>query len=214
MIPTNYALLIPRVRILGNDTESSNPQFGDVPTGVRDASNKLFRLSNQNPVPGTVLLTYGTTTRSAAGFTVDAATGYITMAAAPDAGITQPFFFDYYFQWFVDADYQDMLDNATLELGGVAGQDVDAGLYPAQVQIALAGYWNRRASATANMFATHGGSADAHPETVTNAFRNLAKDARNTGYTLRDMFYKRQGKRLAPASSTVTYGFDPQTPPR
>ena len=144
----------------------------------------------------------------------DAASGYVTLTVAPDAGTTQPFFFDYFFNWFLDADYQDMLDDATLELGGIAGQDVDPGLYPAQIQFALSYMWNRRASATANIFATSGGGADAHPETVTNAFRNLAKDARNNGATLRDMFYKRQGKRNAPASSTITYGFDPQTPPR
>ena len=217
MSATPYTLLIARLRILGNDTATSNPKFGDTPQGVRDGTNKTFRLAAGNPVAGSIYYTYGATVRATTGFTLlDQMSGYMGLAAAPDAGTTQPFFFDYFFQWFADADYQDMIDDATLALGGIAGQDLPegAGLYPAQIQYALANYWDRRASATANMFASHGGSADAHPETVTNAFRNLAKDARKNGDTLRDAFYKRFGKRNAPASATVTYGFDLQTPPR
>ncbi len=215
---TNYPLLIGGVRTFGNDTETNNPKFADTPAGIRDGVNKIFRLSAQNIVvstPPSLFLTYGSITRAATGFTLtDAPSGYITMGTAPDAGTTQPFFFDYYFQWFVDNDIMSMIDAATLELGGQIGTDLDPGLYPAQVQYALFHFWNRRASATANMFASHGGNADAHPETVTNAFRNLAKDAKKNGDDLRDMFYKRFGKRNAPASATITYGFDPQTPPR
>ena len=50
MSATNYALLVPRFRILASDTVTSNPHFGESPTGLRNAVNKVFRLAFPNPV--------------------------------------------------------------------------------------------------------------------------------------------------------------------
>jgi hypothetical protein len=215
MAATNYTELIARLRVEANDTSESNFKPGDTPVGTRDASNKVFRLAYPNPVSASLRLTYGTTIRSATGFTLlDSASGYVQLTNAPDSGATQPFFFDYFYQWFTDADLQKMLDGATEDLGGVAGTDLEAGLYSAQVQFALARFWKRRASTYAHLYATTGGNASASPESVTAQFLSLAKAATNEGVRLMTAFYTRHGKRNAPASGTITHKISPYTPRR
>lgn len=211
---TNYTSLLASLRVECDDTADSKLKLGDTPQGTRDASNVIFRLSATNIVTTSLKLTYGTTVRSATGFTVlDAVAGYIQMTAAPDA-TTQPFFFDYAFQYFTDADMMKFLDGATGDLGGVVGTDLDAGLYSAQVQFALARFWKRRASTYANQYATSGGGANASPESVTAQFLSLAKAATNEGVRLMNAFYTRHGKRQAPASGTITQRIVPYTPRR
>ena len=145
---TNYTDLIARARIECNDAIGDNPHFGETPAGVRGAANTVFRLLNQNPILSTLYFTYGATSRSQAGFTLlDGPSGYVNITAPPDANTTQPFFFDYFSQWFLDADYQKMIDGATEDLGGVAGQAVDPGLSSTLIQFVLARFWKRRASA-------------------------------------------------------------------
>ena len=215
MSATDYTTLIARLRVEANDTATSNPKMGDTPVGLRDGVNKVFRLSHGNPVSASLKLTYGATSRSESGFTLlDSASGYIQMDTAPDSGSTQPFFFDYFFQWFVDADYQNMIDGATEDLGGTAGTGIDAGLNSALVQFALSRFWKRRASTYAHLYSTAGGNANASPESVTAQFLSLAKAATSEGIRLMNAFYTRHGKRSAPASGTITHKISPYTPRR
>lgn len=215
MSATNYTELIARLRNESDDTATGKPKMGDTPYGDRNGVNTVFRLSYPNPVTGSIYLTYGTTIRSASGFTVlDGPGGIIQMTAAPDSGATQPFYFDYYYQWFLDDDLQKMIDGATEDLGGVAGTDLPAGLYSSQVQFALARFWKRRASRFAEFYATTGGGASASPESVTTQFLNLAKSATNEGIRLMNAYYTRHGGRQAPASGTITHVISPYTPKR
>lgn len=218
MAATAYTTLVARVRTLGNDTSTSNFKPGDTPEGTRDASNRIFRLHYPNlptVASGLIYCTYGTTARSSSLFTIlDAPSGYITMGSAPDAGTTNPFHFDYYYQWFIDADYNTMLDLGTEELGGTAGTDLAEGLYPAQVQYALSHYWGRRSSQYANLFPTTGGGANAQPQMPAENFLALAKIARANGDDLRDSYYKGFRGIRAPSSGTITYGISRGTPRR
>ena len=214
MSATNYAVLVPRVQVLANDSATSNPHFGETPTGLRDGSNKVFRLAFTNPVAAGIFMTYGAgIIRQAAGAltfqVLDQASGYLTVSpggVAPDAGITNPLAFDYFSQLYPYADYQSMLDEATEWIGGAAGVDVAEGLYPAQIRYALSVFYNRRASDKAKEYASSGGGIGAQPQTPAQAFTNLAKSALQQAVTLRDDFYKRQGQRNAPASGTMSYG--------
>jgi hypothetical protein len=213
MSATDYTTLIAKIRLSANDTATANFHPGETPMGLRNGTNKVFRLANTNPVAASMYLTYGSTVRSASGFSIlDAPSGYIEMTSAPDASTTQPFYFDYFHQWFVDADYNTMIDEATEALGESAGVATPEGLYPALIQYALSRFWIRRASQYANVYATRGGPADARPESVTQQFLNLSKEAEKRGQDLRDAYYKRFGKRAAPASGTVTLGSRPYTP--
>jgi hypothetical protein len=211
----DYTALIARARVECNDTASSNPHFGETPTGVRDAANTVFRLLNPNPVAASIYYTYGATSRSQAGFTLlDGPSGYVSITAAPDAGVTQPFFFDYFSQWFLDADYQQMIDGATEDLGGVAGQLMDAGLNSALIQFVISRFWKRRASTYANQYASAAGGSSAAPESVSSQYLALAKAATSEGIRLMTAFYTRHGKRNAPASGTITNQISPYTPRR
>jgi len=217
MSATNYALLVPRVRILTSDTSTSNPHFGETPTGKRNGTNKTFRLAFPNPVTGSIFMTYGTTIRASTGFVVlDGPSGYLTVDPAPDAdgaSATQPFYFDYFSQLYLDAEYNSMLDQATAWLGGVAGTDLAEGLYPAQCSYAASVFFTRRAAQEAPKYASSGGGASAAPQTPTEAFLKLARAAVKDAENFRDMYYKRQGQRHAPASGSITYGMSPGTPP-
>jgi hypothetical protein len=212
-----------RLRTLGNDTATSNPKFSDTPTGLRNAANALFRLSYPNPVPASMYLTYGAgIIRQPAGAgtfsLLDGPSGYVTMlgAAIPDASVTQPFFFDYFYQWFQDADYTTMLDNATDVIGpplGIsAGTDLPEGLYPAQLQYALSDYWNRRASQFANLFATKASTSESAPETPSLNFGKLAAAAQKSADKLLLAYYTKSGANKTPASGTVSYQFSKVTP--
>lgn len=229
MAATDYATLTTRVRTLGDDTATSNYKPGDVPQGLRNSANTIFRLSFRNVVVSSVLYTYGAgTIRSATGFTIldqlaqsisgspgaIGTTGYVSITSAPDQSTTQPLYFDYFYLWFSDADYQVMIDEATEILGGTAGQSVVEGLYPALIQFALMRYWTRRSSTWATFYQSSGGGASADPKTPTQNFLALAKMAADLGKTLMMNYYTRQGQREAPASGSITYGVDPYTPKR
>src|SRR5579863_2722813 len=130
---TSYSTLTLSIRAEVKDLVYSNPviaeTLGSNQSGT-DGTNTLFYLQNKNIVSGIISsvqygpwITLGATKRSLSGgaapFTLDALNGIITMGSAPTAGQT-PFFIDYYFQWFQDADYQYWIDEATQELGMVA----------------------------------------------------------------------------------------------
>jgi len=213
MSATNYAVLVPRVQILAHDTPTSNPHFGDTPTGIRNGTNQTFRLNFPNPVAASIFMTYGQSIiRQPAGGTtfavLDQPSGYLTVTPGgvpPDSGATQPMAFDYFSQLYSYADYQSMLDEGTEWLGGVAGTDITAGLYPAQIRYALSVFYNRRASDKAKEYASSGGGMGAQPQTPAQAFTRLAESALKQAITMRDDFYKRQGQREAPASGTIRY---------
>lgn len=211
---TNYTVLVQRLRTLASDSATSNFHPGETPSGVRDGNNKTFKLAFPNPVVGAIFMTYGSNIRAAAGFTIlDGPSGYLTVDPAPDAGVTQPFYFDYFSQLYPDADYKGWLDEAAEWLGGVAGTDVVEGLYPAQVYYGLSCFYARRASEKAPLFATSGGGVGAQPATPAQAFTKLADWALKKAEEKRDMFYKRQGQREAPASGTITMQMSSGQPP-
>ena len=222
MSATNYTVLVARLQDAACDLPTSNPHLGESPIGARDGSNKTFRLSFPNIVTTGIYMTYGSgiilQPAGASTFAIlDAATGYLTIqpsGSAPDAGTTQPLYFDYFANIFPYADYQSMLDEATDWLGGVAGTDLANGLYPAQVRYALSVFYNRRASNAAKEYAsTGGGGFGAQPQTPAQAFTALAKSALQQAVTLRDDFYKRQGQRNAPASGSIHYGISTDQSP-
>lgn len=225
MSATDYTTLIARIRNEGADTLSSNPRYGEVPAGVRDGNNKVFKLANANIVSGTIAtvqygpyVNYGANVRQlAAGtfpFSIDTLNGLATFTGAPDSGATQPFTIDYFFQFFTDAEYTAMIDAAGEELGVAAGTAVAEGLYPAQIKYALERYWTRRATVWAIQYTSAGGGASEDATTPAQTFLALAKEARKAGDNLMKLYYTSQGQNLKPASGTFNYKFDPYTPKR
>lgn len=227
---TDYTNLTLQARAEARDLVDSNPVVRETPSGGRDGSATVFYLDNKNIVSGIVSsvqygpwVTYGTNQRSLSDgsvpFTLDSLNGIVTMGTAPDDGTTQPFFIDYYFQWFTDANYVYWIDRATEELGQTAGSFTGAvagggSLTPALIQYVLERFWKNRASQYANKYATSTASASEDIQTVTDNFLNLAKNARKNGDMLRKFAYVDPGQKQKAASGTITYTMSPYTPRR
>lgn len=216
---SSLALLIASLRVKGEDTATSNLILGENPSGQgnlkNDGSNTNFRLQNRNIVSGSAYVTINSSYRSQSGFTVDTVNGLIVFGSAPVAD-SDPFYFDYNFYWFADSDYQDFVTSAVEDLGFVYADPipVPSGLYPALIQYSLYYYWTRRSTQYAHRYSSSGGQASQTIEAVTKNFMSLASQALKAAVQKRDDFYKRQGQRNAPASSTAVYRIDPITPIR
>lgn len=204
--------LINQLRSLANDTTTSNFIKFETPIGAADGANKYFKLQYENIVTASVYISYGTTFRTQAGFTVDLTNGIITFTSAP-ASATE-LLTDYNFLWFSDTEYSEFLVTASQHLGETDPDDVDTGLVMALLQYALGYYWQRRASAYAHRYSSSSMGVSAQVDVITTNFMKLANMAFNTGEKFRIQFYQRQGQREAPASGTQTYNIDPYTPQR
>jgi hypothetical protein len=213
--------LINKLRIVAHDTPSSNLKTTETPVGNTtngkpDGVGTKFRLQHQNIVTGSVFVTMGPLAadyRLASGFTLDAGNGILSFATAPASGL-DPFFVDYNWQWFTDAEHKEFLDEAAANLSAKDPTLVVAGLIPALMQFALSAYYNRLASRYAPLYSSTGGQTGHQIDVVTKSFENLAKDAFNRAVQFRDDYYKRQGQREAPASQAENYNIDPYTPIR
>lgn len=207
--------LITSLRILANDTPTSNTIRQETPQGVLDGTNVNFRLQNFPLVVGSVYVTAGSTFRGQAGFTVDAPNGIITFGTAP-LSTTKPWECDYNFQWFTDAEHTEFLGDGA-ELLGYTKSDpttVPAGLITPMLKYALAAFWMRRSSQYAHRFASSGGQVGHSVDVVTKAFKALADQATKDGDNFRDAYWNRQGRKNAPASGTGSYSIDPGSPIR
>lgn len=228
MAATNYTALIAAIRRKAGDTAGtsiaaaslSNLVPNETPQGDQDGVNVNFYLANPNVIVGVVggfdygpYLTLGTTIRAKTGFAITPQSGLVVFGAAPGAGVA-PFGMNYWFQWMTDADYSNLVDDATEELGSLAGVDVGTQLYPPLIQYALAGFWTKRASDYANKYATASGGASEQAQSVTANFLNLAKNARKLGDGMRLNAYVDPGAKKQAASGTITYGFSKGTPRR
>lgn len=207
--------LITELRILVNDTPTSNTIVRETPVGVLDGSNTHFRLQNTNVVPGSVYVTMGSTFRTQAGFTTDTANALLAFTSAPAAN-TKPWEVDYNFQWFTDTDHTQFLCEGSGVLGysSTDPTTVPAALYHAMMKFACAAFWRRRSSQYAHKYASSGGQVGHSVDVVTKAFNQLAKDAFAEGEKLRDAYWNKQGRKLSPASGTTTYNIDPGSPIR
>jgi len=217
---TSYATLIISAREETRDMVYSNMIRQESLTELRDGTNTVFYLQNQNIVSGMVnsvqygpWVTYGSNKRSlstgAFPFTLDAVNSIITFSSAPDSGSTQPLFVDYYYQWFSDTDYTSWIDQATLELTETAGSFVGpvglgGDLTPALIQLVVERFWIARASLYATKYATSSGGASEQVQTVTANYLKLAQQARAKANSLRKVAYVDPGQIMQPASATIT----------
>lgn len=209
------AALITSTRTLAADTTTANLIRGETPGGLNDGTNTKFRTMQRNIVAASIFFTINSTYRSQTGLTIDdAGNGLFTISPAPAAN-GNPWYIDYNFQWFTDADYTEFLNDAARDLLGVSDPTTIAtALVAALLQYALGYFYQRRATYYADKYSSSGGQAGQSVDVVTKNFQTLSKGAFDRATTMRDDYYKRLGQRNAPASATTSYGIDPITPPR
>jgi hypothetical protein len=210
--PVDVTDLIDQLRILSSDTDKSNAIYGETPSGKADGTNTHYKLQNKNIVVASVFISYGTTYRTQLGFLLDHGDGIITFSSAPISGTVLNV--DYNFQWFTDEEMSEFLNTAGLHIGSSDITMVEDGLVASLLQYALGYYWLRRASQYAHRYSSSSMGISTQADVVTQNFRKLSELAFKQADSFREMFYKRQGQREAPASGTVSYGIDPYTPRR
>lgn len=205
--------LLTDLRILANDTPTSNNIRQEVPLGPKDGVNKNFRLQNYPVVAGSAYITQDATFRSQSGFTLDAPNGLLNFTTAPLSTV-KVFEADYNFYWFTDVDHTQFLTNGSQSVSAADPTLVTDGLVPALLQYALHYFWMRRASQYAHRYSSSGGTAGHSVDAVTKAFKALADSAWAAAQKLRDDFYAKQGQQESPSSGTLAYNIDPYSPMR
>ena len=225
------------LRILTHDAPDDKVIFSeqlggsDMPAFPVDGSNKVFRLksvplADVTGIAGAALYTWltirgtGAVQRTHAGFKIDdPANGIVEFTVAPNPGSTNPtdgVYFDYNYFWFSDVKYQEFLNQAAnMTVAGVVdATQIVEGLIEAMLQYGVAYFWKARASAYGDKIESTGGDASNRPQTVTQAFLALAKEAQSRGDFLKLDYYKRQGQRELPSSQDGNVNFDPISPMR
>lgn len=212
----SLAALTTSVRTLANDTLVSNLIRNETPAGTNDGANTKFRTQQRNIVAASLYYTINATYRSQVGLTIDdAAQGLFTISPAPAAATAGVWYIDYYFNWFIDTDYTEFLNDSARDLLGISDPTLVAdSLIAALLQYALGYFYQRRASYYADKYASSGGQVGQTVDVVTKNFQNLANAAFKQAQTLRDQFYTRLGQSKAPASAIANYAIDPITPSR
>lgn len=228
------------LRTLTHDTPDDKVIFSeqlggaDQPAFPVDGVNHVFRLKNiplANPATsGTVDATNVWVTIRGTGaaqrsqshtlfHVTDQANGIITFVTAPNPGTVHPtdgVYVDYNYFWFSDVKYQEFLNQAAnMTVAGVVdATQIIEGLVEAMLQYGVAYFWKARASAYGDKIESTGGDASNRPQTVTQAFLALAKEAQARGDFLKLDYYKRQGQRELPSSQDGNVNFDPISPMR
>ena len=208
----DIAAAIVKVRTSLGDSAAGKLQRGEnLPKA--DGSTTIFFLQNFNIVPGSVFVTQDTSVRSQAGFTEDDINGIITFAVAPVATLTT-FRADYNYYVATDAEYTEFINDALSMLGLDDVAAVPVGLESALVKLAQYGFFTKRATDYATRYNSNAGGAMFAVESVCANFTKLATANFNQGTQMRDDYYKRQGRRAAPASGSIAYDPPDYTPER
>jgi hypothetical protein len=202
-----------QLRGLVDDTTTSNQARHETPTNKRDSSNKIFQLEKYPIVNSSVYLTLNTTIRTQAGFTIDNVNGLMTFVTAP-VGTENPFYVDYYWNWFVDNDYSNFLDIASYDLGFGPTLTIPSGLINALLHYGKHHFFKRMASRYAYRFASSGGGQGQSIDVVTKQYKQLADEAWQEAETMKLAYYERHGQRNQPATSVKSSKIDPWTPMR
>lgn len=206
---SDLATAVAQLRTYLSDGPTDRPIKLKTLIGEADGANVEFLAFEERVVDGTLTVTVNFTPVAAT--LTDPIMGVITLAQAPPAGATVRG--RYYFQYFRDSELQESLLNAMGQFGPVDDPTLVAmGLQ--QAVLSYAGYfaytkqsirWVQRMS---QKFILEEDPINAELLARSNLFRQLAKDFMDNARIMRDDFYKRQSRQLAPAAAM----FKPRIP--
>ena len=213
--------MIVSVRI-GLDDNSNNKYVGgeDLSNQIF-TGNLLFRLGNGNVVTGTdKVLVDGVALVNGVGYTLNNATGQLTLVVAPTATIRV----SYNWQDFSDDEITDFIANGIQHIGMRTSTDpstvftdlanVDVNLQKAVEHYSLYHGFSNLAAKTARLFSAGAGKKNINKDNISKKFLDLAQFHQAEGDRARDDFYTRQGRRNAPAFAANTVKYPTNTPRR
>lgn len=233
VVPSTLAGLITSFRELVEDAPDSKLIEGEMVGGADtpwypvNGSNTTFQLKNKplsdyagSPVyMWLTIIGSGAVTRTQSGFTIaDQVNGIVSLTTAPNPGTSgnDGVYFSYNYQDYSDAKYANWLYQAAqMTLAGTTDPTtIPNGLSDAMLQYGVWLYALSRQAFFSRQYDSHAGDSSVSPQTRAQAYAALAKSAKAQADTLRDDYYKRQGQRFAPASATISLGWDPISPIR
>lgn len=142
------------------------------------------------------------------------ATGEFVLAVAP--ANTDTIEATYYSQWFIDADLSNFISYAVLWIqSGATADDIPPGLQPSVIKYAAADAYQDLAAKWAINYSNQLRVEDqpgANKRTPMDGWLKMASSYRVEAVSLRDQFYRRSGKALAPNFVTVTGAVTPVVP--
>ena len=151
-------------------------------------------------------------------YTIDYPTGCITWVGTP----ALPIIATYAFNDFTDDQLTTFVTSGLQFIGASTGPDntyADLALVPQSLQEAVEHYamhhaYNALATAAARLYRASSGKMNVDKDGIAKKFKDLADDNLKDAITIRDDFYKRQGRRNAPASGRAANLNPPWTPRR
>lgn len=205
----DLATAVVHLRTYLSDGPTDRPVKQKLLIGDADGTNTDFEAMEERIVPGTVFVTVDFTPVSST--LTDPVLGLISITPPPGRG--QVVRGRYYYQYFLDSELQEAIINSMGQFGPVDDPtQVDMGLQ--QAVLAYAGYfaytkqsirWVQRMS---QKFLLEEDPINAEVNARSNLFKQLAKGFMDDARMMRDDFYKRQSRQLAPAAAM----FKPRIP--
>jgi hypothetical protein len=185
-----------------NDGPQDRPVKSKILIGPVDGSNKRFFTYDDRLVSGTFFPSFNFVEQTSGFAVTDAVTGIIDFTTAPPAQTTIRA--RYYYQYFIDSELDEALQ---LSAGEIAESDdittVAFGLKNAALNFAGHFAFNKQsvrwAQRMSEKFILEDQPSEGDGGAKPNLFRQLAADYYKNGSDMRDMYYKRHGRRHAPA---------------
>jgi hypothetical protein len=201
------------LRTLVNDGPTDKRAINKKVLGIQDGVNTIFTTfefrrvgSFQTPAFPMGIYVNGASVPGNKVIQDDPASGVFQLNASVLPGNREPMTASYYYQWFVDAELQQFLADASNWLGqGGNYITLDPGLNEAAIRFAAQKAYEKAAMKYSTRMSEVFQLEDAPSEDILKAitaFQAMAKDFMDSAGKMRDDFYTRQGQSLAP-----NYGF-------
>lgn len=200
----DIATAVGELRTYLNDGPQDRPVKQKKLVGEVDGTNTEFFIFEERVVVGSLSVTVNFT--PVASTLSDPVLGVVTLPTPPDRGTTVRG--RYYFQYFTDAELQESLLNACGQVLSV--EDVtQIGIGLKQPVLAYAGYFAytkqsiRWAQRMSQKFLLDEEPLQSENNNRSNLFKQMAKGFMDDARIMRDDFYKRQSRALAPAAAVT-----------
>lgn len=217
---SDLANVISSARIILDDTATSKFNLREDLSKQIAGTNKLFYLDNR-PTIATIeaVVSDGVVLALTSGYTINAATGLITIVGtAPAASL----YVTYYWQDFTDANIQDFIYRGLAEIGSSSGQgnentdlaNVVEPLKKAVLEYACHLGFQALAAKTARLFAAGAGKKNIDKKQIYTNYINGAKEYWDKAELTKNNYYKKQGRQFNPAASVFPVTYPTNTPRR
>lgn len=199
---------IAMVRRMVDDTSTSHRCAPDDLSYQVDGTKKTFVSSNGNVLAGALASVDGAA--PAAVTPTDAAFGMFAFSSAPT--VTLELFYNY--QWFTDTDMGAFIDQALSEMNYTQtdlATAIPSALYTAMGHLAAAAAFENLMSRFARQFSSSVEGQSYEKSDVFRAYKDARDKNQERGKSIRDDYWKAQGRSYKPAYGT-TYNRRPQFP--